>query len=78
MFTIIKIRDGIETFDDPGWYKHPAGTVARKVAGPATAPATTGATTQKAIVYTCPMHEEIRSDEPGRCPICTMKLEPAK
>jgi hypothetical protein len=33
MFTIIKIRDGIETFDDPGWYAHPPGTVARKGRG---------------------------------------------
>jgi hypothetical protein len=33
MFTIIKIRDGITSYDDPGWYEHPAGTVARKVGG---------------------------------------------
>ena len=25
--------------------------------------------------YTCPMHPEIVSDEPGRCPICGMFLE---
>src|SRR5687768_6626910 len=30
MFTVMKIRDGIETYEDPGWYKHPVGTVARK------------------------------------------------
>ena len=24
--------------------------------------------------YTCPMHPEIRQDEPGKCPICGMKL----
>ena len=28
MFTILKVRDGISTYDDPGWYDHPAGTVA--------------------------------------------------
>ena len=28
MFTLIKVRDGIETYDDPGWYEHPKGTVA--------------------------------------------------
>ena len=28
MFTILKVRDGITTFDDPGWYEHPEGTVA--------------------------------------------------
>jgi hypothetical protein len=33
MFTVLKVRDGIQNDDDPGWYDHPAGTVA----GPATA-----------------------------------------
>jgi manganese oxidase len=28
MFTIIKVRDAITSYDDPGWYRHPAGTVA--------------------------------------------------
>ncbi len=30
MFTVIKVRDGIAPGDyaDPGWYKHPPGTVA--------------------------------------------------
>ncbi len=28
MFTIIKVRDGITSYEDPGWYKHPDGTVA--------------------------------------------------
>jgi hypothetical protein len=28
MFTVIKIREGITSYDDPGWYKHPNGTVA--------------------------------------------------
>jgi hypothetical protein len=28
MFTVIKIRDGITSYDDPGWYPHPEGTVA--------------------------------------------------
>ena len=31
MFTVLKVRDGIKTYEDPGWYKHPAGTVASKV-----------------------------------------------
>jgi hypothetical protein len=30
MFTIIKIRDGITSYEDPGWYRHPAGTVAEQ------------------------------------------------
>jgi len=32
MFTILKVREGITTYEDPGWYTHPTGTVA----GPAT------------------------------------------
>jgi FtsP/CotA-like multicopper oxidase with cupredoxin domain len=31
MFTILKVRDGITSYEDPGWYKHPTGTLARKV-----------------------------------------------
>jgi Cu+-exporting ATPase len=27
-------------------------------------------------IYTCPMHPEIRRDQPGHCPICGMALEP--
>ena len=34
MFTVLKVRAGITTYADPGWYKHPAGTVARKVEPP--------------------------------------------
>ena len=29
-------------------------------------------------VYTCPMHLEVRSDKPGDCPKCGMKLVPMK
>ena len=31
MFTIIKVREGITNYDDPGWYKNPEGTVASVV-----------------------------------------------
>jgi manganese oxidase len=31
MFTVLKVRDGLTSYDDPGWYKHPEGTVAKKV-----------------------------------------------
>ena len=27
--------------------------------------------------FTCPMHPDVRSDQPGRCPKCGMNLEPA-
>jgi hypothetical protein len=29
MFTIIKVRDDLASYDDPGWYDHPAGSLAR-------------------------------------------------
>ncbi|GAB5547022.1 MAG: copper oxidase [Sandaracinaceae bacterium] len=28
MFTMVKVRDNITSYEDPGWYEHPAGTVA--------------------------------------------------
>ena len=28
MFTILKVREGITSYEDPGWYQNPAGTVA--------------------------------------------------
>jgi manganese oxidase len=31
MFTVLKVRDGITSSEDPGWYRHPEGTVAWKV-----------------------------------------------
>jgi len=35
-------------------------------------------TTKKDVIYTCPMHPEIRSDKPGSCPKCGMTLVPEK
>jgi Cu(I)/Ag(I) efflux system membrane fusion protein len=31
-------------------------------------------TSSKSEVYTCTMHPEVRSDKPGDCPKCGMKL----
>lgn len=31
-------------------------------------------TTRGKKKYTCPMHPEVQSDEPGNCPKCGMKL----
>jgi len=49
---------------DPRRYLEPAPPVA---AAPAAAPG---------VIYTCPMHPEIRQDRPGTCPKCGMALEP--
>jgi len=40
-------------------------------AEPATAPPA-----RPGVIYTCPMHPEIRQEGPGACPICGMALEP--
>ncbi|WP_188261329.1 heavy metal translocating P-type ATPase [Azospirillum tabaci] len=34
------------------------------------------ASSQTGVIYTCPMHPEIRQEGPGNCPICGMALEP--
>ena len=31
MFTVFKVREGISSYEDSGWYQHPPGTVAWKV-----------------------------------------------
>jgi hypothetical protein len=31
MFTVLKVRDGITSYEDPGWYKNPPGTMAHAV-----------------------------------------------
>lgn len=40
MFTVLKVREGLRRGDysDPGWYRHPAGTVAREWTGAGTLP----------------------------------------
>ena len=30
------------------------------------------------VMYTCPMHPEIRETQPGNCPKCGMSLEPER
>ena len=37
MFTVVKVREGLTSYQDPGWYQHPEGTVAWKVKGAAQA-----------------------------------------
>ncbi len=34
----------------------------------------TKTTTTAKVVYTCPMHPEVTSDKPGKCPKCGMTL----
>ncbi len=71
MFTIFKVRDRIKDYNvDPGWYENPKGTVAYRVSGPDVP--------EGSIEYVCPMHPEVRSDQPGKCPKCGMDLQPKR
>ena len=46
---------------------------------PASRPAAPGRTTEvQEVIYTCPMHPQIRRKGPGECPICGMKLVPTE
>ncbi|MEO8628919.1 MAG: HAD-IC family P-type ATPase, partial [Betaproteobacteria bacterium] len=51
---------------DPDQYLHKHTVVA-----PAPVP-----TSGKEVIYTCPMHPQVRQVGPGNCPICGMALEP--
>jgi len=33
MFTVLKVRENITTYDDPEWFKNPPGTVADRIEG---------------------------------------------
>ena len=47
-----------------------------QAAAPVTAPGSSASAA--ATKYTCPMHPEVVSDKPGRCPKCKMDLVPVK
>jgi hypothetical protein len=44
-------------------------------AGPAS-PRSNEANADARVTYTCPMHPEVISSSPGRCPSCGMQLQP--
>ena len=55
-----------------GWHARPSGHGSHDHAAHHGAPPPVAAH----VVYTCPMHPQIRRDAPGSCPICGMALEP--
>ena len=69
MFTVLKVRSGITTYDDPAWYEHPAGTVSESIHEASRKPVAPSS-------YVCPMHPEVRQSQPGSCPKCGMTLQP--
>ena len=75
MFTVLKVRDNLKSYSDKeaGWFANPAGTVAYRVGQAATPKAAPAGT-----VYACPMHPEVKSNQPTECPKCGMDLEPVK
>ena len=91
MFTILKVHDDIPRFatnaeyakrvqgpGDLGWYKNPSGTVAEPIHnGGKTQTSTSSQQPVGAqVIYTCPMHPEVRQSSPGKCPKCGMTLQP--
>jgi Cu(I)/Ag(I) efflux system membrane fusion protein len=59
-----------------GMLLHAAVTPSRPINRPGSVPA--GDDAQAEQVWTCSMHPQVRSDEPGLCPICNMDLIPAE
>ena len=57
MFTVVKVREGLARNDykDPGWYKHPSGTVAYEAKGavPVSERARPAATRRRATSANC-------------------------
>lgn len=71
---------------DPGAAVAPATVVeslgtASTASGGASKPAPAASASppaQETATYVCPMHAQARSDQPGSCPICGMRLVKAK
>lgn len=79
LFTVLKVRENLATYDDPGWYQHPPGTVATlATADELRRDNIQPPTPAKAANYVCPMHAEVVSAKPDTCPKCGMKLAPKK
>jgi FtsP/CotA-like multicopper oxidase with cupredoxin domain len=84
MFTLLKVRDALTSYADPGWFEGPVGELAELASpaelrrdgidAPAVAQGSEHASPAAGGSYTCPMHPEIVRPAPGKCPICGMTL----
>ncbi|MBI2235643.1 MAG: copper-translocating P-type ATPase [Magnetospirillum sp.] len=59
---------------DHGGHHHPSGSRGASALDPVPHPEATAK--DEGVIYTCPMHPQIRRNAPGGCPICGMALEP--
>ena len=67
------------TYKNHSYYFCSAGCHTKFVAEPSkylTQQSAVGDNPPRGIIYTCPMHPQIRQAGPGNCPICGMTLEP--
>jgi manganese oxidase len=66
MFTVVKVREGLarDDYKDPGWYKHPQGTVAYEWTGKAPAAARAQPSEQKTTLSAAPTLE-LRARKPS-------------
>lgn len=53
---------------------HERGLVGSSASHGVEAASEAGEAPQSGVRYTCPMHPEVQSETPGRCPHCGMKL----
>lgn len=63
----------VEGPDQHANHNHAAASMDSAQSGPPAAPLQEGSSDSSAI-YTCPMHPEVKSPQPGQCPKCGMKL----
>ncbi len=52
MFTVLKVRDDLVSYEDPGWYDHPPNELAESIH----------------TRFACPVHPRLIRMVPGRCP----------